>query len=152
MVLKGLVLLSGLVLALSVIAGFYLNSNSIKSANDISNWAEKNKLIVDKSKVKPVPFQVEYSEQEWQLLLKKLELTRYFEPLDKKLVPEFEFGFNPEYARELVDHWKSKFDWKSQVQLLNKYSQYKVTINDTLIHYVHVTVNPKKDVKPVPVL
>lgn len=152
MVLKTIFLLSIGVLVFSVSIAYYQSHCSANLAVEISQWAEKNKINVDRTKLKPESFKVEYNEKDWQLLIKKLELTRYFEALDKKLVPEFEFGFNPEYAKELVEHWKTKFDWKSQVQLLNKYPQFKININDTTIHYVHVQINPRKDIKPIPIL
>lgn len=152
MVFKTLFFLSIGVLVTGVLIAYYQSHCSTKLSVEISQWAEKNKINVDITKLKSEPFQVEYNEKEWQLLLKKLELTRYFEVLDKKIVPEFEFGFNPEYAKELVEHWKTKFNWTSRVQLLNKYPQYKININDTTIHYVHVQINPRKDVNSIPIL
>jgi pimeloyl-ACP methyl ester carboxylesterase len=64
----------------------------------------------------------------------------------------FEFGFNPEYAEELVEYWKTKYNWKDQVTKLNRYPQFRITFNDTTIHYVRFQTNAKSGLKPTPVL
>lgn len=139
---KGIILTSVLVLSFSV---FWIRnseySNNIKLAQ-IEQWAETNKI--DVSKVNAKPFNVEFDEQEWKKLLAKLETTRYFSLLDERYVTRQDYGFDPEYARELVDYWKSKFDWRKQVEKLNRFKQFRVNINDTVIHFVHEIIDNKQ--------
>ena len=63
-------------------------------------------------------------------------------------VPDFSYGFNPEYAKELVTYWRKSFDWKKQINKLNKYKQYRITINNTIIHYIYHETNKGKSAKP----
>lgn len=147
-----------LILLLAVFIGVYQNYTSLKTVEKITKWAEENKLVFDKTKIKPDEFKIEYNENEWNLLKNKLELTRYFEPLDEKYVKKFEFGFDPEYAKVLVDYWKTKFDWKKQVDYLNRFPQFRVKVNDITIHYVHFITNKDKlvnnnnKIKSIPIL
>ncbi|CAF0742843.1 unnamed protein product [Brachionus calyciflorus] len=121
-------------------------SQSISSKlSNLPEWAQKEKVKIDVSKTKPEKFRVEFDEKEWNFLKQKLSLTRYFTPL--KDVPKFDYGFDPEYAKELIDYWNTKFDWKSQVDFLNKYPQFRVNINDTILHYVHYVTNPSAEKK-----
>ena len=147
--------LSILVLALSVLFVVYDNYKTKEDLENLEKWAEENKIVIDKTKVQPTPFKIEYNENEWNLLKKKLELTKYFEPLDEKYVKKFEFGFDPEYAKVLVDYWKTNFNWSKQVDHLNRFPQYRIKINDITIHYVHVITNKdklSKNIKSIPIL
>jgi hypothetical protein len=98
---KKLFFLSLVVLVASVLFTCYIQYRAQKQTEAIEKWGEENKLVVDKSKTKPVPFKVQFDQKEWDTLVTKLELTRYFEPMDRKLVPAFDYGFDPEYSREL---------------------------------------------------
>ncbi|CAF0742827.1 unnamed protein product [Brachionus calyciflorus] len=135
------------VLLIALLIGLvkYQNRKSLVELERIEKWADENKFKVDKILNKPEIFSVEFDEKEWNFLKQKLSLTRYFTPL--KDVPKFDYGFDPEYAKELIDYWNTKFDWKSQVDFLNKYPQFRVNINDTILHYVHYVTNPSAEKK-----
>ena len=107
----------------------------------IEKWAEENKISIDKNKVKAEPFKVEFDEKEWNILKQKLELTRVFAPINQKYHPKYEFGFDPEYAKELADYWKTNYNWQKRIEILNRYPQYRIVINDVTIHYVHFVTN-----------
>ena len=149
---KNLFYLSALILLVAVFSGYYRQYRSQKLTNEIAQWGENNKIVIKKSEAQLKAFKVEFNETEWNTLLRKLELSRYFKPLDNKIVPKFEYGFDPEYTRELVKHWKTKFSWKSQVDVLNKFPQFQISINDTIIHYVHFKTNAKSNLKSIPVV
>jgi pimeloyl-ACP methyl ester carboxylesterase len=152
---KGFIWTTALVLLIAILIAVYQQYSSIKTSDKITQWAEENRIVIDKSKVKPTSFKIEYDENEWNLLKKKLELTRYFEPLDEKYVKKFEFGFDPEYAKVLVDYWKTNFNWSKQVDYINRFPQYRIKINDITIHYVHIITNKDKlnnNIKSIPIL
>jgi microsomal epoxide hydrolase len=148
--------LSMIILVLSIAFVLYDDYKTNINLEKLEKWAEENKIVVDKTKVKPTPFKIEYDENEWNLLKQKLELTKYFEPLSEKYVKKFEFGFDPEYAKVLVDYWKTNFNWSKQVDYLNRLPQYRIKINDITIHYVHFITNKDKlsnnNIKSIPIL
>lgn len=106
----------------------------------IEQWANETKINVD-SKVESKPFKIEFDQKEWDNLVKKLELSRFFEPLNEKFVKKWVYGFDPEYAKEMVEYWKTKYDWKSRLNILNKYPQFQVKFDDVTLHYIHFVTN-----------
>ncbi|XP_029448724.1 epoxide hydrolase 1-like [Rhinatrema bivittatum] len=81
------------------------------------------------------PFQIETSEEEIQDLHYRLDNTRYTPPLEDA---RFHYGFNSTYLRKVVSYWRNQFDWKERVKILNKFPQFKTTIEGIEIHFVHV--------------
>lgn len=144
--------LGGTVVGMVVLYLKQYEKKAQEDSNKLEEWAEQNKIVIDKQKVEPKPFKVEYDQAEWDTLMKKLELTRYFEPMDEKIVPKYEYGFDPEYSKVLVEYWKTKFDWKAQVDKLNRFPQFKITIDDVTIHYVKYKTNADKGLESIPVI
>jgi hypothetical protein len=99
--------------------------------------------------LKEEKFEIEYSQNDWDYLLQKLNNTRYFSPL--KQTKKFEFGFNIDYAKEMVEYWKTGFNWKTQVNKLNKYSHYRIKFNDLTLHYIRVNDNNNNNNSKLPV-
>ena len=78
--------------AVAAIAFVYFNNlASLKKLEQLEQWAEENKITLDKSQVQP--FKIEFDQNEWDLLIKKLNRTRYFTALDEKYVKPFEVSF-----------------------------------------------------------
>ena len=77
-------------------------------------------------------------------LRRRLDNARYVEPLD---AVNFNYGFNSDYLKKVVEHWKTKFDWREQELILNKYNHYKTQISGIDVHYIHV--KPSKPAKTV---
>ena len=46
-------------------------------------------------------------------------------------------GTNQAYMKQLVDYWRDEFDWREQERRLNRFEQFKTTIDDIDIHFVH---------------
>lgn len=67
-------------------------------------------------------------------LRERLSKTYFFENLEGV---DWEYGINPDYMRELVEYWKTKFDWRKQETLLNTYPHYKTMISGIEIHFLH---------------
>lgn len=140
--------LSVVVLAISILYKYYRLYQDEHLTKSLSEYGEAHKIPVDnKAKFALTEFKVEYNENEWKALVAKLESTRFFNALNEKHVSRFEYGFDPDYARELVAYWKSKFNWKQQVERLNKFKQYKVRVNETPIHFVREIVTNNAQVQ-----
>ena len=149
---KGFLIGSFVALVLSIAIGYYQIYKNESLTQSIIEWAETNKISIKNDKIHLKTFKIEFDQNEWDLLLKKLELTRYFKPLNNAYAARNEYGFDPEYAEELVEYWKTKFNWKSQIDYLNKYPQFKIQINDTTIHFLRVITNKKEDSVPIPIM
>lgn len=55
----------------------------------------------------------------------RLEQARYTPPLEGAA---FHYGFNSSYLRKVVAYWRNQFDWRKQVEVLNKYPHFQTTI------------------------
>lgn len=58
-------------------------------------------------------------------------------------------GTDPAYLRELVEHWRTRFDWRAQEARLNAFRQFKVALGGIDLHYVH---EPGRGPAPLPLL
>ncbi|KAJ8248626.1 hypothetical protein GJAV_G00244020 [Gymnothorax javanicus] len=81
------------------------------------------------------PFLVKTTDEEIQDLHRRIDQTRFTQPLDEG---QFHYGFNSKYLRKVVSYWRRQFDWKEQVKVLNKYPHYKTKIEGLDVHFVHV--------------
>lgn len=143
---------SSFVLIVAVAFGYYQQFRFTQTVIDIEKWGQENLLVLSKIKTLVKPFKIEYDEAEFEALKRKLENTRYFEPLDGENVKKFEFGFDSEYLKELVDYWKMNYNWSKQVENLNRFPQFRININEITIHYVRVVTNEAPGRKPIPIL
>ena len=50
----------------------------------------------------------------------------------------WEFGTNLSYMQSLVDYWRKGYDWRAQEAALNQVPQFRIRIDGTEIHFVHV--------------
>ncbi len=61
----------------------------------------------------------------------------------------WEYGTNVEYLRQLVEYWRTDFDWRTQEARLNAFPQYKAALHDINLHFLHV---PGNGPNPCPLL
>ncbi|MDO8308682.1 MAG: epoxide hydrolase [Actinomycetota bacterium] len=47
------------------------------------------------------------------------------------------FGISTNYVRELCDYWREGFDWRAVERTLNRYDQFRTTIDGESIHLLH---------------
>uniref|UniRef100_A0A8C6WFU7 Epoxide hydrolase n=1 Tax=Neogobius melanostomus TaxID=47308 RepID=A0A8C6WFU7_9GOBI len=80
-------------------------------------------------------FKVETSDEEIQDLYERIDKTRYSDPLEDSA---FHYGCNSTHLKKVVSYWRHEFDWKKQVEMLNKYPHYKTKIEGLDVHFVHV--------------
>ena len=139
--------LSFVILAIDILLECFVHQPNTESIQHIQEWANANLITIDQN-TEIQPFEIEFDQSEWDLLVQKLELSRYFTVLNDSNVKRSEFGFDPEYAKELVDYWKSGYSWKEKVTELNRFPQFKIAIdNDVTIHFVRYVTNKHLDAK-----
>ena len=94
----------------------------------------------------PTPFQVRFPDEALADLRARLALTRY---PDQAPGDPWAYGTSVSYLRELVDYWRTDFDWRAAESRLNAFPQYKVPLSGIDIHFLHV---PGKGPNPCPLL
>ena len=92
------------------------------------------------------PFKIQVSEAELTDLRERLARTRFPDE-----VPDsgWEYGTNLAYLKELVEYWRTKYDWRKHEAELNRFAQFKVNIDGLDIHYIH---EPGRGPNPKPLL
>ena len=53
------------------------------------------------------------------------------------------------YLKELVEYWKTSFDWRSQERLINSFSHFKADVDGLGIHFIH---EKGKGPNPIPLI
>ncbi|ETX00849.1 MAG: hypothetical protein ETSY1_09680 [Candidatus Entotheonella factor] len=80
------------------------------------------------------PFKVEVPDAVLEDLQRRLADTRWPDEIPGA---DWDYGSNLGYIRELVEYWRSGFDWRAQERLINTMSHYKATVAGMGIHFIH---------------
>nr|XP_020033250.1 epoxide hydrolase 1-like isoform X2 [Castor canadensis] len=75
------------------------------------------------------PFKVETSDEEIKDLHQRIDNFRWTAPLEDS---RFHYGFNSNYLKKVLSYWRNEFDWRKQVEILNKYPHFKTKIEGKL--------------------
>ncbi|XP_054432628.1 epoxide hydrolase 1 [Pteronotus mesoamericanus] len=81
------------------------------------------------------PFKVETSNEEIDDLYQRIKKARVTLPLEDS---RFHYGFNSNYLKNILSYWQNEFDWRKQVEVLNRYPHFKTKIEGLDIHFIHV--------------
>jgi microsomal epoxide hydrolase len=84
----------------------------------------------------PQPFVLNIPDAAITDLKFRLGLTRF---PDAAPGEPWAYGSSVDYVRDLVVYWKDAFDWREQEAALNKLPQFKVSLHDIEVHYLHVS-------------
>ncbi|HEU5108005.1 MAG TPA: epoxide hydrolase [Micromonosporaceae bacterium] len=94
------------------------------------------------------PFGVAIPQADLDDLAARLARTRWTEELPEKEViaggagaptpPGWEYGVPVSYVRDLVERWRTSYDWRAQEARLNEYPQFTTELDGQRIHFVHV--------------
>ncbi|KAI4882112.1 hypothetical protein NFI96_010744, partial [Prochilodus magdalenae] len=96
------------------------------------------------------PFKVETNQEEIEDLYRRIDQTRSFHSLEDS---RFQYGFNSSYLQKVVSHWRRDFDWRKQVDKINRYPHFKTKIEGIDVHYVHAKPkNLPEGVRSVPLM
>src|SRR5271165_4034084 len=79
-------------------------------------------------------------------LRERLARTRF---PDRAPGAAWSFGADVQYIRQLVEYWRSGFDWRAQEARLNALPQYTTALFDIDLHFLHV---PGRGPAPTPLL
>ncbi len=104
----------------------------------------------DKSPQQPTaltirPFEVAIPQAALDDLQARLEHTRYATELPGD---GWEQGTPVAYLRDMVDHWRTAFDWRQQESRMNEFAQFLTEIDGQTVHFVHVR-SPHEDATPI---
>tara|TARA_R110002110_G_scaffold406421_1_gene626266 strand:+ start:67318 stop:68469 length:1152 start_codon:yes stop_codon:yes gene_type:complete len=91
------------------------------------------------------PFEVAIPESALAELKARLATTRWPEA---ELTDDWSQGLPLAYAQELAAYWAQDYDWRRFETRLNQWPQFKTTIDDIDIHFIHRT-SPHPDALPL---
>jgi microsomal epoxide hydrolase len=49
----------------------------------------------------------------------------------------WEDGTEPGYLRQLIEYWRSEYDWRAQERALNRFKHFRTTLDGTRLHLIH---------------
>jgi pimeloyl-ACP methyl ester carboxylesterase len=96
--------------------------------------------------MQPEEFNIAIPDQLLADLNNRLENTQWPDEIENS---EWDFGTSVDYMKELVDYWLHSYDWRKQEAALNKFSHFKVDIDDIGIHFIH---ERGKGPNPLPII
>ena len=104
------------------------------------------------------PFRIDVPQADLDDLDDRLAHTRWANELpleshtslgQRSLVPPgWEYGVPVSYVKELVEYWRTGYDWRAWEAKLNSYPQFTTTIDGQNIHFLHVR-SPERDATPL---
>jgi pimeloyl-ACP methyl ester carboxylesterase len=80
------------------------------------------------------PFRSETSPDQLSDLRERLARTRFAPALSSK---DWTHGTPPSYLAELVEYWRTEFDWAAAERRLNEMPQFLAEFDDNTVHFVH---------------
>lgn len=94
------------------------------------------------------PFRIAIPQADLDDLINRLAGTRWANELPEKEViaggagaptpPGWEYGVPVSYVQDLVEQWRTSFDWRAREAQLNEYPQFNTVIDGQKIHFVHI--------------
>ena len=81
------------------------------------------------------PFSVDIPQADLDDLHDRLARTRW---PDEPSGVEWSHGVPLDYGRELVEEWRTSFDWRAHEARLNALPQFMTTIDGQQVHFIHM--------------
>ena len=91
------------------------------------------------------PFRLEIPQADLDDLAERLARTRFPAPLPGD---GWDTGVPVSYLREVVEHWRTSYDWRAQEAAINTYPQFLTEIDGQRVHFLHVR-SPEPDALPL---
>ncbi len=80
------------------------------------------------------PFKIRVPDTVLEDLKRRLERTRWPDEIPGS---GWEYGSHLSYVKELVQYWCTSFDWRAQEETLNRWSQFRTTVDGMAVHFIH---------------
>jgi pimeloyl-ACP methyl ester carboxylesterase len=80
------------------------------------------------------PFEVHVEDAVLDDLRDRLARTRLPDQIDGT---DWEYGIPVDYVRELVDYWRTTYDWRAVESALNRFDHYRTEIDGQSMHFIH---------------
>ena len=80
------------------------------------------------------PFKVEVPDATLEDLRERLGRTRWPDEIPGS---GWDYGSNLAYIKELVEYWRTRFDWRAQERAINAFAHYRATVDGLGIHFIH---------------
>jgi pimeloyl-ACP methyl ester carboxylesterase len=94
---------------------------------------------------KPKPYLIDIPQADLDELRQRLSRTRWPAPLPGQ---GWSYGVTQDYLMELVEYWRTGYDWRKQEARLNAIAQFTTTIDGQNIHFLHAR-SPEPDATPL---
>ncbi len=91
------------------------------------------------------PFRIEIPEADLEDLRERLRRTRW---PDAETVDDWSQGIPLSYTKGLCDYWLERYDWRTCEASLNRFPQFRTSIDGLDIHFLHVQ-SPRADALPL---
>ncbi len=79
-------------------------------------------------------FHVDVAQDVLDDLQRRLQATRW---PDERPDSDWRLGTPLAYMRDLVDYWRSGFDWRAQERRINAFSHHLATVGEVDVHFIH---------------
>ena len=93
----------------------------------------------------PEPFRIDIPQDDLDDLRRRLTSMRWPDELPGV---GWEYGVSKDYLIELVDHWRTRYDWRAHEARLNAVPQFTTEIDGQNVHFLHVR-SPEPDALPL---
>ncbi|MEE9146627.1 MAG: epoxide hydrolase N-terminal domain-containing protein, partial [Candidatus Tectomicrobia bacterium] len=80
------------------------------------------------------PFTIHVPDETLEDLRDRLARTRWPGELPDS---GWDYGSNLAYIKELVEYWRTQFDWRAQEATLNRFAHFRTTVDGIGIHCIH---------------
>jgi epoxide hydrolase len=91
------------------------------------------------------PFEIRIPDADLDDLQARLARVRWPDELPDA---GWDYGVPVGYARDLVEHWRTGYDWRAHEARLNAHPQFTTTIDGQSVHFLHVR-SPEPDAFPL---
>jgi pimeloyl-ACP methyl ester carboxylesterase len=92
------------------------------------------------------PFKIEVAEPVLTDLRERLERTRLPGEIPGS---GWQYGTNLAYLKELLEYWRTRYDWRVQERDLNRFSHFRADVDGFGLHFIH---QPGRGTNPKPLL
>ena len=80
------------------------------------------------------PFTIDVSQDVLDDLAVRLADTRWPDEIPGS---GWDYGTDPAYLRELVEYWRTDYDWRAEERRLNEFHHFRAEVGGLGVHFIH---------------